>query len=269
MIDTELKHLAYRVVETVSRVVRKTVKDKPFMLGSNVGVGATGSPTTYLDKLAEDAALRVIEKAGAPVNLLTEEKGCIDFNREYTLVLDPVDGTRNATHGIPFYSVSLAIGKKRLSDIEYGIVRNIPTGDTYTATRREGAYLNNRRMSVTDIPSSDILSSLTLGKNMDRVTKRLSGLYNVRSFGSCSLEMCLVASGSLDFYVAGREYMRIVDIAASSLIVREAGGVVTDIRGSDLDMDLTLDGRTSVIAASTRSVIDEYVLPSVVKKTKG
>ncbi|MEM0492678.1 MAG: inositol monophosphatase family protein [Candidatus Thermoplasmatota archaeon] len=266
MTESDLKYLAYRIVESIDRAVSKTCEDKPYLIGSNIGIGASGSPTTYIDKIAEDTAIKIIKKAGNPVNLLSEESGYIDLNSDHTFILDPVDGTRNATRGIPFYSVSLAIGRKRLSDVEYGIVRNIPTGDTYTATRGEGAYLNNKKISVSDMPSKDILSSLTLGKNIDSVTNRLSKLYNVRAFGSCSLEMCLVATGSLDFYMAGKEYMRIVDIAASTLIVREAGGIVTNIKGVELDMDLNLDDRTSVIAASTRKVVNEYIIPSMKNK---
>lgn len=81
----------------------------------------------------------------------------------------------------------------------------------------------------------------------------------VRSLGSASLEMCMVSVGALDFYVVGREYMRVTDIAASTLIVREAGGVVTNIHGEQLDMPLNLDERTSVIAACNEELVQKII----------
>ena len=81
-------------------------------------------------------------------------------------MLDPVDGTRNAYRGIPFYSVSLAIGTSKISDIEYGIVKNIPTGDVFTAEKHHGAFLNNARIRVCEMPSTEMLSSISLGKNL-------------------------------------------------------------------------------------------------------
>jgi myo-inositol-1(or 4)-monophosphatase len=69
----------------------------------------------------------------------------------------------------------------------------------------------------------------------------------------------MVAIGALDFYLAGREYMRVTDVAASTLIVREAGGFVKNIFGEELEMDLTLDERTSVVAACTEKLIHEII----------
>ena len=158
-----------------------------------------------------------------------------------------------------FYSISIAVGKSKISDIEYGIVKNIPTGDTFTAEKGHGAFYNKKRIVVPDIPCKELLSSLTLGKNFDRVTISLAKKDKVRSLGSASLEMCMVAIGALDFYVVGREYIRVVDIAASTLILREAGGIVTNIFGIDLDMPFTLDERSSVVAACNEELVKKII----------
>jgi fructose-1,6-bisphosphatase/inositol monophosphatase family enzyme len=257
--DEEIKLLAHKTVDKVYRKVRKTCSTEFYRWGTNVGIGADGTPTKYVDKIAEDVALKLIKKSDIEVNILSEESGFLDFNGEYTFVLDPIDGTRNAYRGIPFYSVSLGIGKSMLSDIKYGIVKNIPTGDTFIAEKNNGSFLNNKRVGVPDLPSTDVLSSLTLGKNFDDLTLSLAEKDNVRSLGSTSLEMCMVAVGALDFYVVGREYLRVTDIAASALIVREAGGIVTNIRGEQLDMPLNLDERTSVIAACNEKLFQKFV----------
>ncbi|RLF62783.1 MAG: hypothetical protein DRN16_00550 [Thermoplasmata archaeon] len=257
--DGRLKLLSAEIVDRIARRVKRESNKCFSKLGKTIDIGADGTPTKYVDRIAEDVAIKIIRNSNIRVNLLSEEAGFMDFNGEYTLVLDPLDGTRNAYRGIPFYSVSLAIGRNRLSDIEYGLVKNIPTGDVFVAEKNRGAFLNNRRISVYDYPYRDLVSSLTLGKNIDSKTLCLSKKHYVRSFGCVSLEMCMVATGALDFFLTGKEFMRVVDIAASTLIVREAGGFVKNIHGEELDMDLNLDERTSVVAACTEELIKEIV----------
>ena len=146
-----------------------------------------------------------------------------------------------------------------MSDVEYGIVRNIPTGDVFVAEKNHGAFFNNKRIMIPDLPAKDHISSLALGKNFDALTLSLAKKDIVRSLGSASLEMCMVATGALDFYVVGKEYLRVTDIAASALIIREAGGVVTNIDGEQLDMSLSLDDRTSVIAACNEKLVHTII----------
>jgi len=257
--DEEIRLLANRTVDKIYRKVRRAHSTEFHRFGTNIGIGADGTPTKYVDKLAEDVAIKFIKKADMNVNILSEEAGFLDFGGEYTFVLDPVDGTRNAYRGIPFYSVSLGVGKSRLNDVEYGMVKNIPTGEVFFAEKDCGAFLNKKRIGVPDVPAKEILSSITLGKNFDALTLSLAKKGVVRSLGSASLEMCMVAIGALDFYVIGKEYLRVTDIAASTLIMREAGGVVTDIHGEELDMSLSLDDRTSVIAACSDELVHKII----------
>jgi len=257
--NEELKILAQKTANYVSKKVKDAYSTDFIKFNNNVGLGADGTITKYVDKLAEDAAIRYIKRSKIKVNILSEEIGFVDRAGKYTFVLDPIDGTRNASRGIPFYSVSIAIGKSMISDIEYGIVKNIPTGDVYIAEKDHGAFLNNRAIGVPELPCKELLSSLSLGKNYDKFTISLAKKEKVRSLGSASLEMCMVAIGGLDFYVVGKEYLRVVDIAASTLILREAGGVVTNITGKDLDMGFNLDDRTSVVAACSKDLIKEIL----------
>ena len=257
--NEEIKLLANKTVEVVCRKIKKSNSTDFHKFGTNTGIGADGTVTKYVDKIAEDAAIRYIERSKIKVNILSEEAGFIDRGGKYTFVLDPIDGTRNAYRGIPFYSVSIAVGKSKISDIEYGIVKNIPTGDTFTAEKGHGAFYNKKRIVVPDVPCKELLSSLALGKNFDRVTISLAKKDKVRSLGSASLEMCMVAIGALDFYVIGKEYIRVVDIAASTLILREAGGIVTNIFGMDLDMPFTLDERSSVVAACNEEIVKKII----------
>jgi fructose-1,6-bisphosphatase/inositol monophosphatase family enzyme len=253
--DEKIQHLAQHIVDSISRAVKKEYKKNFYKLRKTVGVGADGSPSSYIDKVAEDVAIKLLTKSDYPVNLLSEEIGFVDFGGKYLFVLDPVDGTRNTYRGIPFYAVSLAIGTSRISDIEYGIVKNIPTGDVFTAERHHGAFLNGEPIQVCELPSPELVSSISLGKNYTMKAGLLSKKGNVRSLGAASLEMCLVANGALDYYFVGKEILRVVDIAASTLIVREAGGIVKNLCGDDLDMNLCLEERTSVLASCSEQFV--------------
>ena len=257
--DENIKLLAIKTAERVARKVKKSQVSDFFRFGNNVGLGADGTATKFIDRLAENVALDLINKSKVKVNVLSEEAGFIDNDGKYTFVLDPLDGTRNAYRGIPFYSVSIGIGKNCISDVEYGIVKNIPTGDVYTAEKGFGAYLNGKRFCVPEIPDKELLSSLALGKNFDKVTLKFARKDKVRSLGSSSLEMCMVAIGGLDYFIVGKEYLRVIDIAASTLILREAGGFVTNILGEDLDMPFDLEERTSVIAACNKDLIKKII----------
>lgn len=257
--DEELKFLAIKICDAVSSKVKKASVSDFYKFGNTVGLGADGTVTKYIDKFSEDIVLDIIKKSKLKVNILSEEIGFIDNNGEYTFVLDPIDGTRNAVRGIPFYSVSIGVGKTGLSDIEYGIVKNISTGDVYTAEKKHGAFLNNKHIAIPEVPCKEMLSSLTLGVNYDNLTISLAKKDKVRSLGCASLEMCMVATGALDYYIVGREYIRVIDIAASTLIVREAGGVVTNIFGETLNMGFNLEERSSVVAACNMSLIKKII----------
>lgn len=239
--------IANKVAEKIEKKVMAEDKSK---FGNYVGMGADGTETQYIDKIAEDVALNIIKKEG---NILSEEAGFIDNGKEYTFIVDPIDGTRNAVNGIPFYAVSVAIGKKTLNDVEYGIVKNIPTGDTYYAIKDKGAFLNGRRINVRN--DGEPIYCLSLGKSGSEKTWELARKNTIRAMGAAALEMCLVASGAISFYFIPRDILRVTDLAASTLIVREAGGEVYDAYGSKLEMPLNLKKRSSVFATSEKEEI--------------
>ena len=114
--DENIKILAHKTIDKIYRKIRRANTSEFYKLGTSVGIGADGTPTKYIDKIAEDVAINFIKKSKIKVNILSEEAGFIDLGGEYTFVLDPIDGTRNAYRGIPFYSVSLAVGKSKISD---------------------------------------------------------------------------------------------------------------------------------------------------------
>jgi len=254
----DLKEVCVKIADRIESRVREERRKNFGQFGEEVEMGADGTPTQHVDKVAEEIALLAV---GKKMNVLSEEAGFIDNGAEYTIVIDPVDGTRNAVHGIPFYCTSIAIGRKRLGDVEYALVKNLLTGDTYTAEKGKGAFLNGDRIGV-DKSLEEPIISLALGKSgNNRIFNYLdTNNVNIRSLGAAALEMCLVASGSLNAYIQGSEYLRVTDFAAGTLIVREAGGEVFNAKDGLLDVGLNLEERSSVLAVSCEGVLEGLIV---------
>ena len=164
-----------------------------------------------------------------PVNVLSEEAGYIDRGMDRTLVIDPIDGTFNAILGLPFFSVSMAVGTSSMMDLEHGIVQNLVTGDVYEAVKGGGATLNGKRLRVRRYDPKNGALLVYVGKYAHPQTMEVIHMSNrTRAMGCASLEMCMVAEGKFDAYYMNaqvhKKSIRVVDIAASALVLREAGG---------------------------------------------
>lgn len=230
-----------------------------------VKIGADGTPTKRIDLIAENIAINFLEKYGGAI-LISEEIGMKKIGNnepEYIVVLDPIDGTYNALNDIPIYSVSVAMGKIKsenlekyknydellnnstLSDLEVGVVKNIATGDIYYAQNGKGAYILKNgekqekqiRVSETkNLKDSSVgvfsygLSPNTLAFIKDRKVRR------IRLFGSIALEMSYVARGALDAFINVNETTRLCDIAAGYIIIKEAGGKITNKDGKPINL---------------------------------
>jgi fructose-1,6-bisphosphatase/inositol monophosphatase family enzyme len=242
-------------LEQIAGIVADKIASLPdeFTGDKEVGMGASGAATSEIDKIVEDAIIDFVKKEDMKFNILSEEAGSVDLGGDMTLVVDPVDGTANFHVGIPFYSVSLAVGKSKLSDVTHGLVRNLVTGETYYAEKGKGAWLDGRKISTRKFKKATSLFLAFVGNRTSPLTWKVVEMpRRVRSLGCASLEMCLVASGSADgFYFNCQDFdkrMRIVDIAASALILREAGGELFGLDGKVLDMKFTLGDKVNFLA---------------------
>lgn len=248
------------LLEEIAGIVQKKIKKLPkgFAGSEEVGIGASGSATSLIDKFAEDAIIDFLDKKNIEMNILSEEAGMIDRGAETVLVIDPIDGTANFNSGIPFYSVSLAVGSSKLSNVTHGLVKNLVNGETYFAEKGKGATLNGKKIMTRSFKRSESLFLAYVGMKVGQATWKMAEVpRRVRSLGCASLEMCHLARGKADgFYFNCDDFskrMRIVDIAASSLILRESGGEVYDLRGNALDMNFTLDDRVNFLALGDKS----------------
>jgi fructose-1,6-bisphosphatase/inositol monophosphatase family enzyme len=250
-----------QLLEDIAAEVRNKVNSLPreFDRSKELCMGADGTPTLSIDKVAEDVIVEHITENDIPLNILSEEAGFIDNGQEKTLVIDPIDGTYNSVMGIPFYSVSMAIGTKSMADVEVGLVQNLVTGEKFYAESGKGAYQDGCRLKVRKFVQKQSTFFVYMGKHSKvdcyNMTKRSN---RSRSMGCASLEMCMVAKGSADgYYFNADRYdksIRVIDIAASALILREAGGDIVDLSGIKLDMPFDLKNRSNFLAYGDEAV---------------
>lgn len=193
--------------------------------GEKLKIGADGDQTRLIDRVAEDAALASLKEQGLDWNLLSEEAGRIDNGNRYTLVLDPIDGTHNAISSIPFYSTSLGILDEKRVRITEGVVINIASGDIFSAEVGKGASLNGNEIVTRKMVMERASVSSYFGpESKDWADNLIFWPSRTRYFGCISLEISLVASGSIDLFVMFGRIPRLTDLAGASLILREAGG---------------------------------------------
>lgn len=191
-----------------------------------------------VDIKAEQVIINAIRKAYPDHAIIAEESGSHDGDEEFTWLIDPLDGTSNYLHGFPFFSVSIALKVK--NRIEHGVIYDPLRHECFAASRGRGARLNDRRIRVS---KQVLLSASLLGAGMSLRDEALAQRYfptmqalvgkcaGVRRTGSAALDLAYVASGRLDGYW---EFgLRPWDVAAGSLLIREAGGLISDTSGGD------------------------------------
>ena len=260
-----VKALLEGIADAVQAAVRGFVGD----LGEVVGKGATGAATQRIDLVAERAAFSFLEDRGLPYTVVSEEAGRVEGDGDWTLVLDPVDGTHNAVRGFPAYAVSVAAVPRaprkkveRLRDVRAGLVRDLVNGHTYFAEAGKGALLNNRPIQVRKpFAPRDTVFDVYLGEKAHADSMLVANVARrVRNLGAASLDLCMVATGAVDLYYlhsteVGHE-LRAMDVAAGVLIVRQAGGEVVGLDRKPLDMDLGPAARSNVIAYGDEQILE-------------
>jgi fructose-1,6-bisphosphatase/inositol monophosphatase family enzyme len=249
--DDDLE-LLVRLGASVHRVVREWARAP--RRSEVVGMGADGSPTEALDRLAEAEILLQLDREGVDWNLLSEERGYVPRGGRRTLVADPIDGSLNALGGFAPATVSLALGEDRLGGIDVGLVHDLFRGTTYWAIRGRGAFRDGERLAPRPYrPGHDLLCAGLGSHATQDVQGRAAAARRVRSLGCASMEILAVAEGYADGYLfAHREpsqNLRVTDIAAAYRILLEAGGGASAVDGSSLEeVPLGLQRRVSLAA---------------------
>jgi myo-inositol-1(or 4)-monophosphatase len=195
------------------------------------------------DSRTERILIEELTRARPGYGFLVEEGGAIEGrDKTHRFIIDPIDGTTNFLHGIPQFAIS--IGLEREDQLVSALIFNPVTDEMYLAEKGHGAYLNDRRLRVAARQHlSDILvasGAPFLGKEgrdefLTELNAVIASTAGMRRFGSAALDLAWVAAGRFDAF--WERNLRPWDIAAGILIVREAGGMVSDMDGRDSMLD--------------------------------
>ena len=191
---------------------------------------------TEADHAAEKAIIEVIKKDFPEHSILSEEIGEIKTSSEYKWIIDPIDGTVNFANGIPLCCVS--IGLEKDGKMIMGAVYNPLMNELFFAEKAMGATLNNKKITVsnkTEVAKSCLVTGFPYiyldepNGPLEIFEKFIRKGIAVRRLGSAAIDLCWVAAGRFDgFY---EHSLKAWDSAAGSLIVKEAGGKITDFKG--------------------------------------
>lgn len=217
---------------------------------------------TQVDRIAENIIISSISEAFPDSAFICEESGKSGKEKsDLVWVIDPIDGTTNFIHGFPYYSISIACYEKDV--LSHGIIYDITRDDEYFASKGKGAYLNQERLRVSKIKTlknSLLCNSFHSGRikpelnTMEVIKKLYSHNLTLRRTGSTAIDLAYVAAGRLDAFVGYG--MKHWDFAAGVLLVKEAGGYVTNFFGNE-----TVDDSHHVIAGNKKCV--ELILEDI------
>lgn len=205
----------------------------------NIEYKSANNLVSYVDKRAEQMIVENLLKFDTTIGFITEEdsiqKGDIEG---YNWIIDPLDGTVNFVHGVPHFAISIALA--RGNDLLAGVVYHVITQEMYSAITGKGAFKNGNPIRVSSINKlSDSLISTGFPYQkfdylaayfgiLEDLMQKTNGL---RRFGAAALDLVHVADGRYECFF--ESHLNAWDLAAGALVVREAGGVVTDFGGGD------------------------------------
>ncbi len=226
-----------------------------------VSVKGPGNFASTADHRSEETLYKELSKARPGYGFLMEERGVVGGpDKSHRWIVDPLDGTTNFLHGVPLFCIAIAL--ERESELVAGLVYNPILDELYTAERGQGAFLNNRRLRVASRRSlADCLIATGIphrGREsahprfLTQCAILMRHVAGIRRTGAAAIDLAWVAAGRFDGYLD--HHLGPWDVAAGTLLVREAGGHVTDTKGgkSMLESGSIVAGNASV----HRAVVD-------------
>ncbi|XP_059200491.1 inositol monophosphatase 1-like [Centropristis striata] len=247
---------AAAVARRAGEVVRDALRDDRKVMTKSSSVDLV----TQTDQKVEQLIIQSVKEKFPTHRFIGEEsvaagEACV-LTDSPTWIIDPIDGTTNFVHAYPFVAVSIGFSVNK--QMEFGVVYSCLEDKMYTARRGKGAFCNGEPLQVSDqedIKQSIIATEFGSSRDPEAVEKIFSSLrsilclpiHGVRGAGTAAINMCQVASGCVEaYYEIG---IHIWDVAAGSLIVSEAGGVLMDVEGGEVDL---MSRR--IIAANRRTI---------------
>lgn len=244
-----MKHKDYKnLCELTIPIVRSTgqfIRQEALNFDrSTVIIKERNSLVSYVDKTAEEMLVSALQVLIPDAGFITEEATVHQDTKEYTWIIDPLDGTNNFIHGVPHYAVS--VGLMYQDEIVMGIVLNAASDACYYAWKAGGAYLDGNPIQVSPTGSlSDAMVATGFPYRKDDVQPLIDTLIDImknarglRRLGAAALDLVYVAAGHFESYYEAS--INAWDVAGGIIIVKEAGGQITDYSGGD---DIIFGGR--------------------------
>lgn len=212
---------------------------------------------TDVDLLAEEKIMALLREEYPDFGIMTEESADIAVDSPYIWIIDPIDGTRNYAYGIPHFCVALALTQEE--DVLLGLVYDPVREELFRAEKGRGAFLNDSPVSVstkTSLQASllgfDMGYDAEIGQEILGVASALwPGVVSVRVMGSAALGLAYTACGRLDLYLHLALYPW--DLASGILLVREAGGIITELDGQPVGI------RSRSVIATNKAIHDDFI----------
>ena len=254
----DLENICKKVV-TIARETGQFVKDTRKSGGLSVEEKGLNDFVTRVDKMSQNKIVSALEGLVPGAGFILEEEDTVHGRKnEFNWIVDPIDGTTNYIHGAPPYAISIALANGE--DLIAGVVYEIVMDEAFYAWKGGGTWLNGEKVTASDrlkvsdsliatgFPYSDFSYLDSFMKSMDFFMKNSHGL---RRLGSAATDLAYVACGRYDaFYEYG---LHPWDVAAGTVLIREAGGQVSDFKGGD---DFLFG---STIIAANGNVFDEML----------
>ena len=265
------KLLFVEVIEILREASNRIYKNVKDLAGTedaagDFGVGAGGDISRNIDITAEQTVLDYLKEIDFECVVLGEECGRVELSDKPKgfVIMDAIDGSANAVRGVPFFCSSLAFAtENKLSSITDGVITDLTNGDMYWATKDKGSFLNDKQIKVQQKEPIYKIVGINTSGGSNELKQRMNPIFqnhnHTRHFGANALEMALFARGLMDVFIDFRDKIRIQDIAAGCIIVKEAGGLLLDANLNPLDADLSYETRVSFIAAANQKILDEIM----------
>ena len=241
------------MVNACRKASKNLIRDFGEVEKLQVSIKGPGDFVTMTDKMVEKILIDELQKARSNYSILSEEIGEIKNDEEFKWIIDPIDGTSNFLHGIPHFGISVALEKNK--EIICGIIFDPIKNEIFSTEKGNGSYLNNQRIRVSSRKKLEDCILFTGGprqasKNkevtLEEYKKFSSKVFiPIRKMGSAALDMAYVAAGRCDG--CWQRDLNYWDIAAGILLVKEAGGFVTDFIGTDKYIE-----NKTILAANSR-----------------
>jgi myo-inositol-1(or 4)-monophosphatase len=248
-------------IGTLRKIGKRLLKEIPLIRqipSSNaaIGVGAAGDKTFLIDKKAEEIVISGLDETGEALTVISEEAGIKDIRGGgKKALIDPIDGSKNAISGIPFYCTSVAIADgNTIGDIELAYVVNLISGDEFWATKGKGAFLNDKRIYTQQDDTFYLTAyeAQSPSKDIPRIMPLLSKSRKTRCLGATALDLAYLALGAVSIFVTP-SLSRSFDFAGGWLLTREAGGIFTDIQGNSIEtLEVSLKKSSSLLVSGNK-----------------